>query len=393
MSIIAYPLEATEYTAEDVQGYLSTRTSGVYSEDITFTPEGMTVTVSPFLAWFNYAKFKGCSVAVTEPETLTFSPAHAVLHRADRIVLRLDFTVNKAYFTILEGTPSSYPVSVPRISRSEAVYDLCLATVFITAGSTEILESDITSELLNDKVCGIMRDGVTGIPTAQLQEQVEALLIRLHDAITEVQSGSAFMIGDVYDPTNKAKPVAFSDEVLPLGGGKLTGSYFGLYDGYSWLFGNAVQTRIDSCNTKENAATAPDFRSLQVVNSSYRPDIAKAFCAIDSTTDNSGKKTQKTYNIFGEHNKPTGSYTGNGATRSINIGGVGSCVYIYALDGTIQAFATDKTGFGWEFVSNSSATDVEIVNTDVSYTDGYLYIDGSNDSLNTSGVTYYYQVL
>lgn len=211
MSIIAYPLEATEYTAEDVQSYLSTRTSGVYSDEITFTPEGMTVTVSPFLAWFNYAKFKGCSVAVTEPETLTFSPAHAVLDRIDRIALRVDFSLNKAYFTVIEGVASSSPVP-PDISKTEVINDISPVYVKIKAGATEITPADITSTILDESVCGIMRDGVTGIPTAQLQAQVEQLIVRLHEAISEVQSNSAFMIGEVYDPSKKAKEMAFKDE-------------------------------------------------------------------------------------------------------------------------------------------------------------------------------------
>ena len=211
MSIIAYPLEATEYTAEDVQSYLSTRASGVYSEDITFTPEGMTVTVSPFLAWFNYAKFKGCSVAVTEPETLTFSPAHAILDRIDRIALRVDFTLNKAYFTIVEGVASSSPVP-PDVSKTEVINDISPVYVRIRAGATEITHADITSTILDENVCGIMRDGVTGIPTSQLQKQVEELILRLHDAIDGVESGSAFMFREIYDPQQKSKSVAFEDD-------------------------------------------------------------------------------------------------------------------------------------------------------------------------------------
>lgn len=211
MSIIAYPLEATEYTAEDVQSYLSTRRSGVYSDEITFTPEGMAVTVSPFLAWFNYARFKGCSVAVTEPETLTFSPAHAVLDRIDRIVLRLDLSINKAYLTVIEGVASSSPVP-PDISKTEIVNDISPVYVKIKAGATEITPADITSTILDESVCGIMRDGVTGIPTAQLQSQAEALIIRLHEAINDVEADTACMLRDLYDPEDKAKPVAFKDE-------------------------------------------------------------------------------------------------------------------------------------------------------------------------------------
>lgn len=211
MSIIAYPLEATEYTAGDAQSYLSTRTSGVYSEEITLTPEGMVATISPFLAWFNYANFKGCSVAVTEPETLTFSPSHAVLDRIDRVVLRLDLSINKAYMTIIEGEPSSTPTP-PEISRTKAVNDISPFYVTVKAGATEITPADITSTILDESVCGIMRDGVTGIPTSQLQAQAEALIIRLHEVINDVEADTACMLRDLYDPEDKAKPVAFKDE-------------------------------------------------------------------------------------------------------------------------------------------------------------------------------------
>ena len=401
--IIPYPFEATEYTAEDVQTYLCTRTSGVYSDEITFTPKGMTVTVSPFLAWFNYAKFKGCSVAVTEPETLTFSPAHAALDRIDRIVLRIDFTLNRAYLTIVEGEPSSTPVP-PNINKSEVINDISPVYVKIKAGTTEITHADITSTILDENVCGIMRDGVTGIPTAQLQAQVKELILRLHEAIDRVQEGSDFMLGDVYDPKRKAKPVAFKDEVLPLAGGDLTGNIYvestlphiGVANtdwrekGYadSSVF---LEQRGTGLGTLLNYNQAGDYLGLAIGNIAHDatmlPVIPLGLRVKNNTFDN-------TYTIFGKHNKPSGSYTGNGAKRTINIGGIGKCVYIYASDGTIQAFATDKTGFGWEFSLNGSATDIEIVNTDVSYTDGYLYIlNSSNDSLNARGVTYYYQVL
>jgi hypothetical protein len=227
MSIIAYPLEATEYSAEDVQSYLSTRASGVYSEEITLTPEGMTATISPFIAWFNYAKFKGCSVAVTEPETLTFEPAHAVLDRIDRVVLRLDLTVNKAYLQVLKGMEAGefYP---PYISRTEEIYDVSPFYVRIRAGATEITAADITSTILDEEVCGIMRDGVTGIPTSQLQEQAQALIDGIADK-------SEFMFKSVYDPESKAKPVAFADEVMDFPIGTILGFSGGTSDLFNFL--------------------------------------------------------------------------------------------------------------------------------------------------------------
>ena len=185
MSIIAYPLEATEYTAADVQTYLSTRTSGVSSKEITLTPEGMTATISPFLAWFNYAKFKGCSVAVTEPVTLNFEPAHATHDRIDRVALTLDLTKNNAHFTIFQGVPASKPVP-SEIRKTETIYDISPFYVRIRAGATEITPDDITNTILDYDVCGIMRDSALG--------------------------ETDFMLNAVYDPLQKSKEMAFKDE-------------------------------------------------------------------------------------------------------------------------------------------------------------------------------------
>ena len=225
MSIITYPLNGIQYTAEDAETYVSTRTSGVFSANISIIPENMTVTIGSFLAWINNKEFAGKSVVVTEPVTLTIDAPEAVLNRIDRIVLRFDAVQNLSNLVVIKGTASSSPVA-PAIARTETTYDLCLCEVTIKAGITSLTNADVKSTLLNETICGIMRDGVTGIPTSQLQAQVEELLNGLQEAIDGVESGSAFMIGDLYDPQKKSKPVAFDDEVFKKEN-KPTGSYVG----------------------------------------------------------------------------------------------------------------------------------------------------------------------
>lgn len=385
MSIIAYPLEATEYTAEDVQSYLSTRTSGVYSEDITFTPEGMTVTVSPFLAWFNYAKFKGCSVAVTEPETLTFSPAHAVLDRIDRIALRVDFTLNEAYFTIVEGVASSSPVP-PDISKTEVINDISPVYVKIKAGATEITPADITSTILDESVCGIMRDGVTGIPTAQLQSQVEELIIRLHEAIDGVESGSAFMMGDLYDPENKAKPVAFGDETLSKSGGEVTGeiknvdrnSFSALKkertindETYAVSFGaGSVQGAVSA--TLEVARTTGGI--YEIIS---RLDVGQTDLKYRS-------KDVAISTVLTEGNRPVGTFTGNGnAKREIFVGGASKMLVLFHNDNTFDEVL---------FVSGvgAASTSTTFYLNNIRFSNGVLKISNGQSDWNVSSLSYRY---
>ena len=204
--IITYPENGIQYYADDASGYLSTRLSGVYSadEDFAVTANGdLTVTVSAGQAWVRPARFRGRSIIMEQPETVTLTAADAVRSRIDRLVLRYDAAARKTRLQVLEGTPDSASPTAPEITRTALVYDLCLADIRRPAGSTVITAADITDTRADEAVCGVMRDGVTGIPTAQLQAQALAIMTQLSTelhtkldaldaAIAAVDSGSFY---------------------------------------------------------------------------------------------------------------------------------------------------------------------------------------------------------
>lgn len=187
--ITIYPLDGIEYDAADAAGYTATRTSGVYSSDNDFTVTaagGYDVTVSAGQAWICPERFVGYSVIKRNADTLTLPIADGRLPRIDRVVLRYDAASLKGVLTILQGTPASTPTA-PAISRTAAVYDLCLAEIRRPAGSTAITVGDIADTRLDEALCGIMRDGVTGIPTDAL---LAAAKTRIH-ALEEQATASA----------------------------------------------------------------------------------------------------------------------------------------------------------------------------------------------------------
>lgn len=204
--IITYPENGITYDADDASGYLSTRLSGVYSadEDFAVTANGdLTVTVSAGQAWVRPARFRGRSIILEQPETVTLTAADTVRSRIDRLVLRYDAAAKKTSLTVLTGTPDSASPTAPEITRTALVYDLCLADIRRPAGSTVITAADITDTRAAEDVCGVMRDGVTGIPTAQLQAQALAIMTQLSTelhtkldaldaAIAAVESGSFY---------------------------------------------------------------------------------------------------------------------------------------------------------------------------------------------------------
>ena len=204
--IITYPENGITYDADDASGYLSTRLSGVYSadEDFAVTANGdLTVTVSAGQAWVRPARFRGRSIIMEQPETITLTAADTVRTRIDRLVLRYDAAAKKTSLTVLTGTPDSASPTAPEITRTALVYDLCLAEIRRPAGSTAVTAADITDTRADEDVCGVMRDGVKGIPTAQLQVQALAIMTQLSTelhtkldaldaAIAAVESGSFY---------------------------------------------------------------------------------------------------------------------------------------------------------------------------------------------------------
>ena len=191
MSIITYPLDIIEYEAKDAETYLCSRTSGVFASaghfDASITG-AREVTISSGLAWIKNADFKGKSVLNDADVPISIPIADGVLDRVDRIVLQFSKTANATSIVLKSGTPSAAAVA-PAIVQTETVYELGLYTVSVPAGSTAILASHVTDTRMDETVCGLMRDGVTGIPTAELQAQVEALIADLREQISNVAAG------------------------------------------------------------------------------------------------------------------------------------------------------------------------------------------------------------
>lgn len=168
--IVLYPANGFDFDAADVAAYLAGLTSGVFSgaEDFPVTAAGgLTVIVGAGRGWVHPSRFTGYSITKREADTLTMPLADPSLPRIDRIVMRYDAGARAASLQVLQGTASSTPTA-PAISRTELIYDLCLAEITRPAGSTAVTTGQITDTRLDEKLCGIARDGVTGIPTDEL---------------------------------------------------------------------------------------------------------------------------------------------------------------------------------------------------------------------------------
>lgn len=220
--IITYPENGITYDADDASGYLATRLSGVYSaeEDFSVTAQGgLSVQVSAGQAWVRPARFKGRSIIMEQPTTVVLTEADPVRSRIDRVVLRYDAAAKKTRLQVLEGVPNSAGPAAPAITRTELIYDLCLAEIKRPAGSTAVTAADIYDTRADETVCGVMRDGVHGIPTGTLVQQWKAVIESMRggsfytraevDALLKsLKSVDPFPVGSIYQSTNPTSPAA-----------------------------------------------------------------------------------------------------------------------------------------------------------------------------------------
>lgn len=176
--IITYPLGGITYDAEDAAAYFAGRTSGVYSTDIDFAvaaaADGSTdLTVS--------AGRRGCTSAggwasaslCGKPRPSRCPSRTALCPASTASCSGTTLTSRSTSLQVLQGAPSSEPAG-PDLSRTEMVYDLCLAEVSRPAGQTSVSTANLTDTRADDALCGLMRDGVTGIPMDELGAQALA---------------------------------------------------------------------------------------------------------------------------------------------------------------------------------------------------------------------------
>ena len=208
MSIITYPLNGVVYSAEDVATYLCTRTSGVYSKETNFAVSitgTRQITVAPGLAWINYDDFKGVSVCSREENVLTVPEADNTLNRVDRVVLQFDTSENITAIKLKTGTPA-VAAQPPDILQNHNQYELGLCTISVPAGSTAVTAADIYDTRADETVCGVMRDGVNGIPTGTLVQQFRAVIDALKGEAADKLG--YYPVGSVYQSTDPTSPAA-----------------------------------------------------------------------------------------------------------------------------------------------------------------------------------------
>ena len=196
MSIVTYPLNNVQYTAEDAELFHCTRTSGVWAgNSLTPTADGTgtTVTIGKGIAWIQNEEFSGKVIAIKDDVIVDLGATSTTLPRMDVVALRFDASLNKSELVVKKGTPAVSP-KLPEITRTGTVYELYIASVLRPVNVPIVSASNLTDLRLNETVCGLMADSVTRVDTEAINAQVTALISELNEVLQGVKDNSEFML-------------------------------------------------------------------------------------------------------------------------------------------------------------------------------------------------------
>lgn len=192
----AFPLNDTNYYAEDMRLFHAGRTEGILNvtgNDFEVKAgEGMEVTVSNGVAYTHTKTDEmGGIIFCPRQETSLEVPLADDYDRYDYVAIRYTQTSNLCELVYVKGD-ANYPETPV---RSLTQYELIVAIVKVPAESGEITQSNISDVRMNETYCGLTVDTLSKIPTDGFQGQWEVwwngIVPETEEATVEAQTAAA----------------------------------------------------------------------------------------------------------------------------------------------------------------------------------------------------------
>lgn len=161
------------YNADEVNNFLEglVSNSGIFATVSTacqvVSSRGMQVIVKAGKGMVDNHWFR-----IESDEILEIEPADVILNRIDSIIVRHSNTDRTITLEVKTGTLATNPVA-PTLTRTEEVYEICLANIIVNKNITAITPSLITDTRPNNQVCGWITGLIEQIDTTTLYEQYE----------------------------------------------------------------------------------------------------------------------------------------------------------------------------------------------------------------------------
>ena len=165
-------------------------TNGVFTGDFEVTPvTGMTIAVAGGYANINNpnsANGGGKVVLLNETQNFTLTTANTVYPRIDTVVIERNDNDREITVKIVTGTASANPAPTAPV-RTNSIYQLVVAEIYVDVGTTSISASDITMKRDDNNVCGIITGTVTN-------NQIVYSDVDLTPNVSELADGTIYFV-------------------------------------------------------------------------------------------------------------------------------------------------------------------------------------------------------
>lgn len=177
---------------------------------------GMTINVKP-----GACIIEGANGIESNTRSFTLETANSALPRIDRVVARMDLaeSYRSIELYVKTGSTATTP-EAPSLTRESNFWEIALADIKVSAGATEITQSNITDQRLNTAVCGAV---VPAFPTSidtesiftQFQAALDEYMTLVQSAIDETTAGNLRSMVYTYKDLTLDFTKAVTDSTYP----------------------------------------------------------------------------------------------------------------------------------------------------------------------------------
>lgn len=192
-------------------------------------------------AWINGYWYEN-----TDECYLPIDVADGTLHRIDSIVVRWDKYQRNIYLAVLKGTANTNPIA-PTLRRENDLYELKLADIYVSAGTTVITQEQITDTRMNAEACGFVTGVVKQLDITDLSiwinefkvkniSEINTLIAEFNEIIAKNDLGGlitkmiAFENKVIELQASASSPYNFKGSILyselPTSGNKMNDTYY-----------------------------------------------------------------------------------------------------------------------------------------------------------------------
>lgn len=122
---------------------------------------------------------------------LTLDTADSILNRYDAIIMKLDLSMagREIRFEVKKGTPATSPTK-PKMERTAAYKEYCLAYVYVGRAVTQVTQSNITDTRADNTVCGWVTHLINQVDTSTLFIQWQTAYEEFYQKMQDWLAGS-----------------------------------------------------------------------------------------------------------------------------------------------------------------------------------------------------------